>query len=88
MALLGGNSCQCGLESPVSLGLQQGAASAALLPRVPEQSVYLWALKTVSLLLRNTVNVELLMSKKLLQLCSGLRGEIVWCKVSPRLGTT
>lgn len=43
-----------------------------------------WALKTVSLLLRKCVKVKLPVSEKLLQLCSGLREEIIWF---PSLGT-
>lgn len=89
MSLLGGNSCQHGLESPVSLGPWRGAASAAVLPRVSEQSVCLLGFENSEPApQKHCVNVKLLMSEKLLQLCSGLREEIIWCKVSPRPGTT
>lgn len=86
MSLLGGNRCQHGPESPVSLGPWRAAATLLCCLVFQSSQCICWALKTVSLLLRDTVNVKLLMSEKLLQLCSELREEIIWCKVSPRQG--
>lgn len=80
MSLLDGNSCQHGLESLVSLGPRQEAARAAVLPRVSEQSVHLLGFESIEPApQKHCVNVKLLMSGKF---CSGLREEIIWCKVS------